>query len=556
MTSLNVDFATAGGLVRAVEGVSLDLHLGEVLGIVGESGSGKSVTCRAITRLLPLSARVSGRILLEGDDILALDENDMRGIRGEKIAMIFQNPSTHLDPLMRIGRQIGEGLRFRLGRNARQARQEAIGLLADVRISEPERRVDSYPHELSGGMKQRAMIAGALACQPRILIADEPTTALDVTVQSAILDLLRDIRHGRDLAMILVSHDLAVIAQMCDRILVMKDGRVVESGEAEEVVQRPQAAYTRILIDSQPEIMARRRSGAGHRAPLRAERPGEAMFRIENLTVEFSGRGGLLSGLLGTAAPATRAVTDLSLEIGHGETLGIVGESGSGKTTLARCLVKLVLPTAGRIWFCGHPICTMSRRDTVDYRRRVQMVFQNPYESLDPRMSAAQAIAEPLLRHRIAKGGAVGHRVRELMGMVELPVSLATRRPRQLSGGQCQRVAIARALAMEPQVLVADEITSALDVTIQSQILGLLQNLRERMGLTIILISHDLGVVRTFCHRAAVMQGGRLVETGAVEDLFGRPGQDYTRQLLAAIPRMPHTDLRGQSQSPPAAANP
>jgi peptide/nickel transport system ATP-binding protein len=541
VTSLSVDFATAEGLVHAVQDVSFDLRAGEALGIVGESGSGKSVTCRAITRLLPASARVCGQVLLDGREVLTLDERGMRELRGSKIAMIFQNPSTHLDPLMRIGRQIGEGLRFRLGRNARQARQDAIDLLADVRINEPDRRVDSYPHELSGGMKQRAMIAAALACRPRILIADEPTTALDVTVQAAILDLLREIRRSRELAMVLVSHDLAVVAQMCDRVLVMKDGRAVEAGDTQQIVRRPRAAYTRALIDSQPEIMARRR-GSGARGSAPANPPGETAFRIENLTVAFSGGGNLLSGLFARAAPAVRAVAGLSLEIRRGETLGIVGESGSGKSTLARSLVKLVQPADGRILFHGRAIDAMSRRETAAYRRRVQMVFQNPYESLDPRMTARQAIAEPLLRHGIVARNAAGRRVQELMGMVELPADLAARRPQQLSGGQCQRVAIARALAMEPEVLVADEITSALDVTIQSQILKLLQDLRERMALTIVLISHDLSVVRTFCHRAAVMQAGWLVESGPVEELFAKPQQDYTRRLIAAVPRMPEAE--------------
>jgi peptide/nickel transport system ATP-binding protein len=538
VTSLSVDFATANGLVRAVQDVSFALRAGEVLGIVGESGSGKSVTCRAITRLLPASARVSGQVLLDGRDLLALDERGMRELRGNEIAMIFQNPSTHLDPLMRIGRQIGEGLRFRLGRNARQARQDAIDLLADVRINEPDRRVDSYPHELSGGMKQRAMIAAALACRPRILVADEPTTALDVTVQAAILDLLREIRRSRALAMILVSHDLAVIAQMCDRVLVMKDGGAVETGDTEQIVRRPRAAYTRALIDSQPEIMARRRVPVAATAhPSR-----ETAFRIEDLTVEFSGGRNLLTGVFSKAAPAVRAVAGLSLEIRRGETLGIVGESGSGKSTLARSLVKLIQPAGGRILFHGRPLGAMCRRETAAYRRRVQMIFQNPYESLDPRMTVRQAIAEPLLRHGIVARNAAGRRVQELMRLVELPVDLAARRPRQLSGGQCQRVAIARALAMEPEVLVADEITSALDVTIQSQILRLLQDLRGRMALTIVLISHDLSVVRTFCHRAAVMQAGRLVESGPVEELFAKPQQDYTRRLIAAVPRMPEAE--------------
>jgi ABC-type glutathione transport system ATPase component len=525
---LAVWFDTPWGEVSAVRDVSLALQPAEALGIVGESGSGKTVTCRSILGLLPANARVAGRITVEDADVIQLSRRELERLRGRRIGMIFQNPSSYLDPVMRVGEQIGEGLRHHFDVPRREARASSIDLLRHVRIADPEGRVDDYPHQLSGGMKQRVMIAGALACRPRILIADEPTTALDVTVQARILELLRALRREERLSLIVVSHDLGVIASICERVIVMKDGLVVEEGRTEEVLRRPSHPYTRELIGANPSLVpatepSRPPSGSG---PL---------ISIEGLSVTFGRRRGRLArAVLGEGRPPVQAVRDVSLSVAEGEALGIVGESGSGKTTLGRAITGLAPPSGGRI---------VLRNDLLTGRRpSIQMVFQDPYASLDPRYSLGRALAEPLRWHRMCPSDQVEARVLELMAAVELPSSLRGRRPHELSGGQCQRVAIARALATEPRALVADEITSSLDVTIQKQILSLLRSLRKRMDLTIILISHDLGVVRSLCDRVAVMREGRLVELGGTAEIMGAPEHAYTRELIAAVPRIPQPE--------------
>jgi ABC-type glutathione transport system ATPase component len=537
--NLGVEFETARGTVTALRGISFQLERGEVLGVVGESGSGKSVACHSIVRLLPRNARVtSGRVLVSGHDVLALSRRDLLALRGQQVAMIFQNPSTHLDPLMTVGDQIGEALRHHLGMGRREARHKAIELLADVRIADPERRVTAFPHELSGGMKQRVMIAAALACEPQVLIADEPTTALDVTVQASILELLKGLRDERGLSIVLVSHDLGVVADICDRVVVMKDGVVVESGARESVLFAPQADYTKRLIAAHPEL-GRARERIAERQDREAP---TALLRVEGLTVEFQSRGPL--ALLG--GHRVKAVDDVSFELLPGDTLGLVGESGSGKSTVARALVGLVRPTAGKVLYRGKPLAELRGDERLAYRRAVQMVFQDPYTSLNPRLTVAETLAEPLLRHGLQSSRSVAKRVLELMEAVELSPALRNRRPHQLSGGQRQRVGIARALSLEPEVLVADEITSALDVTIQAQILELLRRLREEMSLTVLFISHDLGVVDQVCADVAVMSGGRIVERGPSERILANPEQEYTRRLLAAVPRMyPLTPGRG-----------
>jgi ABC-type glutathione transport system ATPase component len=537
--NLGVEFETSRGTVTALRGISFHLERGEVLGLVGESGSGKSVACHSIVRLLPRNARVtSGRVLVSGHDVLALPRRDLLALRGQRVAMIFQNPSTHLDPLMTVGDQVGEALRHHLGMGRRQARRKAIELLASVRIAEPERRVTAFPHELSGGMKQRVMIAAALACEPQVLIADEPTTALDVTVQASILELLKRLRDERGLSIVLVSHDLGVVADICDRVVVMKDGLVVESGERESVLFAPQADYTKRLIAAHPELGRPR-----ERIAEQQDRAGPtALLRVEGLTVEFQSRGAL--ALVG--GHRVKAVNDVTFELLPGDTLGLVGESGSGKSTVARALVGLVRPTAGSVLYRGKPLGELRGDERLDYRRAVQMVFQDPYTSLNPRLTVAETLAEPLLRHGLKSSRNVARRVLELMEAVELSSALKNRRPHQLSGGQRQRVGIARALSLEPEVLVADEITSALDVTIQAQILELLRRLREEMSLTVLFISHDLGVVDQVCADVAVMNMGRIVERGPSERILANPEQEYTRRLLAAVPRMyPLTAGRG-----------
>jgi len=533
--NLAVAFTAGGARVEAVRDVSFTVAAGEVVGIVGESGSGKSVTCRALLGLLPGHARVSGRALLAGRDLLALPEAALGRVRGRLASMIFQNPASHLDPLMTIGQHVAEPLRFHFGETRAAARAKAIELLRAVHIHEPERRVDAYPHELSGGMKQRALIASAIACRPRLLLADEPTTALDVTVQARILELLRELNRAQGLSIVLVSHDLGVVAETCDRVVVMRAGRVVEQGETNEVIARPRHAYTRLLVDSQPSALARRQRA---RAALAA---GPPVLEIEGLEVVF-GRRGLLRGL---GRDAVRALDGVGFTVRAGESFGIVGESGSGKSTIARVITRLVRPARGEVRYRGEPVLSLAGERLTAFRRRVQMVFQNPFDSLNPRMRAADIVAEPIVRHRIADRAAAHARALELMAQVELDPALAGRRPRELSGGQCQRVGIARALALDPELLIADEITSALDVTIQAQILALLERLREARSLTVLYISHDLAVVRLFCQRVAVFQSGRLIETGAVEEVLERPREAYTRTLIASAPRLEPPAERG-----------
>jgi peptide/nickel transport system ATP-binding protein len=537
--NLAVAFETAHGRVSALRGVSFSLSQGEVLGIVGGSGSGKTVACRSIMRLLSPNARIlSGGIAFEGRDMLALDDRELARVRGERVAMIFQNPSTHLDPLMTVGRQVGEALRVHHGLDAAEARRQSIALLTDMRIPEPERRIDAYAHQLSGGMRQRVMIAAALACKPALLLADEPTTALDVTVQAQILDLLKRLRRERGLSIVLVSHDLGVVAQMCDSVVVMKDGKVVESGPVADVIERPRMDYTRRLIASQPALMPPASS---------ATRAGDPILSLDNLRVHFPQSRGMGALLTGRPRHVVRAVDGVSLSLARGETLGIVGESGSGKSTIARAIVGLAPTHSGGVVFAGESVGGLSGAERVRFQRAVQMVFQDPFTSLNPAFTVAQTLAEPLRRHRRCNPAEIPARVADLMRKVELPVELLARRSGQLSGGQRQRVGIARALALEPQLIIADEVTSALDVTIQAQILGLFRKLREAMNLSLVLISHDLAVVRHLCERVAVLRHGRLVEYGATADIFNAPREIYTRELLAAIPRI--TRLSPQSDT-------
>ena len=516
------DLSVAFGPVEAVRGVSFELGRGEVLGIVGESGSGKSVTCRAILGLLPPRARVGGRVLHGGRDLVALSPAGMQEVRGRHVSMIFQNPSSHLDPLMTIGAHVAEPLRRHFGLRRREARARATELLEAVKIREAAARYGAYPHQLSGGMKQRVLIASALACEPEILLADEPTTALDVTVQARILELLRELNRIRGLSTVLVSHDLGVIAEICDRVVVMRHGQIVETGPVADVVTRPRHDYTRLLIGSQPSRL---------KAEPQAAIDQQSLLEIDDLSVHFRTGGAPF-----VRRQPVRALDGVSLAVRAGECFGVVGESGSGKSTLARAVIRLVEPTGGAIRHRGRDVAALSGPDLVTYRREVQMAFQSPYDSLNPRMTAIRTIAEPVWRHGLAGRSEALDRAAELMEQVELPPDLAHRRPRELSGGQCQRVGIARALALSPGLLIADEITSALDVTIQAQILALLRRLRRERNLTILYISHDLAVVRRLCDRVAVFRAGRLVETGPTERVFASPTDPYTAELIAAAP--------------------
>lgn len=513
--NLSVSFPGETGPVRAVKDVSFELEEGEILGIVGESGSGKSVTCRAMLGLLPRRATLGGQILHHGQDLTRPEA--MRAARGREISMIFQNPASHLDPLMTIGDQVAEPLIHHFGMSRTEARTEALKLLDAVQIRDAAGRMRAYPHQLSGGMKQRVLIATALACRPNLLLADEPTTALDVTVQAEILTLLKTLNRERKLTMALVSHDLGVIAEICHRVIVMRHGEIVEAGKIGDLVRAPRHEYTRLLINSQPGRLPQMADKAQETAPV---------IELRNLSVHFPGKG----------PSAVRAVDGVSLSVGQGECLAIVGESGSGKSTVARAVIGLNRPTGGDILYEGKSVIGLTSAAQIDFRRKVQMVFQSPFDSLNPRMTARKTIAEPLWRHGLATRAQAMDRALELMDMVELPRTLADRRPGMLSGGQCQRVGIARALALSPRVLIADEVTSALDVTIQAQILKLLTRLRKEQDLTVIYISHDLTVVRKFCDRVAVFRSGKLVESGETAALFSAPAADYTRDLIAAAP--------------------
>ena len=521
------DLSVRFGETRAVEDVSFDLERGAALGIVGESGSGKSVTCRALMRLLPETARISGSVEFDGRDLLLASRRELETVRGRRIAMIFQSPASHLDPLMRIGDQVAQALRKHMGLHGRTARDEVIRLLHLVRIPEPERWARAYPHQLSGGMKQRAMIAGALACDPDVLLADEPTTALDATVQKSVLDLLVQLRRERNLSMIFVSHDLGAVAQVCDDLLVMRRARLVETGPVAQVIDTPQHEYTKKLISSHPDRLNLRHATAASE--------GNSLVEVQGLRIKYGGR--TFADLIAGREGGFIAVKDVDFHVRPGETLGIVGESGSGKSTMARALVGLIKPAGGTIIFDGKTV-DPAGADRKAYLQNVQLVYQHPNEALSPRMSVHSAIAEPLKRHRLCPADAIADRVRDLMEQVDLSPDLARRLPGQLSGGQCQRVAIARALAFDPRVLIADEVTSALDVTLQAQVMDLLLRIQKERGLTMIFISHDLGVIRRLCNSVIVMRRGEIVEAGATGAVFDSPKEAYTRALIEAIPHL------------------
>jgi peptide/nickel transport system ATP-binding protein len=522
---LSISFDTAHGQVDAVSHVSFTVERGEALGIVGESGSGKSVICRALLNLIASNARViSGKILYDGADVLAMTPADLVKFRGEKAAMIFQNPSTHLDPIMKVGEQVAEGLVIHRGLDTAAASAQAVSLLEQMKIVEAPRRAGAYPHELSGGMRQRVMIAAALACSPQLLVADEPTTALDVTVQAQILALIRQIRAERRFTLILVSHDLGVIGEMCDRIIVMKDGGIVEMGTAAQILQDPQADYTKNLIKSQPSLLP-------EPPPWPQRDKAQPVVSVDALSVHFPLPRSFGDWLKRKPVHVVRAVNDVSFRLARGGSLGVVGESGSGKSTLARAIVGLVTPHSGTLAIAGE--ATGASRARV-----VQMAFQDPYLSLNPAYTVAQTLAEPFVAHHLCAPSQIGEQLRLLLRKVELPEELLQRRSGQLSGGQRQRVGIARALAMSPEILIADEVTSALDVSIQAQVLALFRRLQTELNLTLILISHDLAVVRYLCEDVMVMQAGKVMEYGPTRDVLRAPKTEYTRALLSAVPKL------------------
>ncbi|PZQ83806.1 MAG: ABC transporter ATP-binding protein [Ancylobacter novellus] len=541
---LTVTVSGTEGERTLLDGVSLDLRKGEVLGLVGESGSGKSLLCRSLVQLLPSRALkiTGGSVTLAGRDLLALGEGAMSQVRGAAIGMIFQNPSSHLDPVMSVGDQIAEGLMFHRRLDRAAARAEAIAIMAQVGFTDPARQFANYPHEFSGGMRQRAMIAVALACDPEILIADEPTTALDVTIQAQILRLLLDLRETRGLSIILITHDLGVVAQTCDRIAVMRQGQLVEVGAKRDILARPQHPYTQALIASHPS-MEEAQAPSAPAAENPAPRP---LVEIDDLHVRYPVGGGLF-----TRKRHFSAVDGVSLQIMPGETVGIVGESGSGKSTLARAMLGLAPISDGHVTFDGDSLRLKPGVTLARLRREAAMVFQDPFNSLNPRLTIGETLAEVLRVQGKVAPAAIPARVEELLRLVELDPALAERRPRQLSGGQCQRAGIARALAVEPRLIVADECVAALDVTIQAQIVDLFRRLVKTMDLTLVFIAHDLAIVRHLCERVVVMHHGRIVEEGACAEVFDHPREAYTAALIAAIPDI---DPDRPLHAPPASA--
>ncbi|MGW6604290.1 dipeptide ABC transporter ATP-binding protein [Streptomyces sp. NPDC055036] len=525
---LTVDFPTGepgeAGTVRAVDGLSFTLAAGRAIGLVGESGSGKSTVASALLGLhRGTGARVGGTVRVGGTDVGAASDRELRALRGAVAAMVFQDPLSSLDPYYAVGDQIAEVYRVHTDATRRAARARAVEVLDRVGIPDAARRAGARPHEFSGGMRQRALIAMALACEPRLLIADEPTTALDVTVQAQILDLLHELRRETGMGLLLVTHDVGVAAESVDEVLVMRHGREVERGPVTEVLGAPRDTYTRALLAAVPRVDTPR-TGAAASAP----RPkGEALLEAVDLRREFSrGRG------------TVTAVDGVSLTVHPGETLGIVGESGSGKTTLGRMLVRLLDPSAGRLRYRGTEIATASEKELRPFRRELQMVFQDPVSSLNPRRSVGESVADPLRAAGVLDEGRLVARVRELLDRVGLDPDRYDRYPHEFSGGQRQRVGIARALAAEPRLIVCDEPVSALDVTTQAQVTALLAELQRELGLALVFIAHDLAVVRQVSDRVAVMRDGRIVEQGTVEEVYATPSAAYTRQLLAAVPAL------------------
>ncbi len=506
---------------HALSDVSLSIAANEILCIVGESGSGKSIMANAIMRLLPSEVSIdSGRVMFEGRDLATASTAEMRSVRGAGIAMIFQEPMTALNPLRTIGDQIGEMFSIHTGLSGAAIRTKVLALLEDVRIPDPKSAARAYPHELSGGQRQRAMIAMALALDPRILIADEPTTALDVTTQAQILALVRDLQKRKKTAVVFITHDFGVVAEIADRVAVMQHGSIVEQGDAASILNDPQHPYTKQLIAAVPPLTS----------PPPRKLSDDIILTIDNVSKTYR-----TGGFLGRGARVTPAVRDVSLKLPRGATLGIVGESGSGKSTLARCIVRLIDPDIGSIVLDGKDWAKMTREDVRRETRHIQMVFQDPFASLNPRRKAGDLVAQGPIVHGAPRAKAIAE-AKELFALVGLDPSAIDRFPHEFSGGQRQRIGLARALALRPSVLVADEAVSALDVSVQAQVLKLLAGLRQRLGLSIVFITHDLRVAAQICDLVAVMKDGEVVEQGLAGDVFGRPRHPYTQALLESIP--------------------
>jgi peptide/nickel transport system ATP-binding protein len=559
--NLSVDFVTDQQTTNAVKNISLHINRGEILAIVGESGSGKSVTSLSILQLLPKPPAhyPNGKILFsEGgnkvSDLLNASAKELQQIRGHKIAMIFQEPMTSLNPVMSCGKQVMEALLIHKKISSSEAKKQTIEWFEKVKLPEPGKIFNRYPHELSGGQKQRVMIAMATCCHPSLLICDEPTTALDVTVQKTILQLIKELQQQENMGVIFITHDLGVVAEIADRVAIMYKGEIVEQNTAQNIFDHPQNSYTKALIACRPamhpknerlsmvsdfmesEAGGQRSEVGSQKFEARHQTSDIVLAKVENLVVQFPGK----ANLLGKPKSYFTAVDDVSFEILKGETLGLVGESGCGKTTLGRALLRLIEPTSGRIVYKDSDITQLSKQQLKDLRKDVQLIFQDPYSSLNPRLTIGDAIAEPIKITGIEKNiREQKKKVAELLERVSLSSNMINRYPHEFSGGQRQRIVIARALSMNPGFIVCDESVSALDVSVQAQVLNLLNELRRELGLTMLFISHDLSVVRYMCDRIMVMNKGKIIESGPAEDVYYRPQNQYTKQLIEAIPKTP-----------------
>ncbi|MEQ4518334.1 ABC transporter ATP-binding protein [Pseudarthrobacter sp. B907] len=559
---LSVDFGVDKKWVPAAIGLNYEVRAGEVLAIVGESGSGKSASSMALLGLLPSNSRVSGSVKLAGKELLGTNEANIRAVRGKDVAVIFQEPMTALNPVYTVGSQIVETIRLHNEVSPDQARERALRMLELVELPDPEKAFKSYPHQLSGGQRQRAMIAQSLSCDPKLLIADEPTTALDVTVQAEILDLMRNLRNKLDSAIVLITHDMGVVADLADRIAVMRRGLIVETGTADEIFHNPQHEYTQALLAAVPhlgqgaendgdvdvtaalaaatqaeiqaiprsELLRRERENAAALAAAETVKPqGDPVLELTDVAIEYPKQG---------RVPAFRAVEGANLAIYPGQVVGLVGESGSGKTTIGRAAVGLLPVAAGTMKVVGQDISAAKKngRQLHEMRRHVGMVFQDPSSSLNPRLPIGESIGEPMFLAGVAKGAALQSRIEALLDQVELPRDYRNRYPHELSGGQKQRVGIARALSLKPKLMVADEPTSALDVSVQAKVLELFQNLQKELGFACLFVTHDLAVVDVLADRICVMQRGRIVEQGSRDQILRNPQEPYTQRLLAAVP--------------------
>ena len=560
---LKVSFRTGNQWSPVVHGISFDIKAGETVAIVGESGSGKSVTALSLMRLLPpLNSKIEGNAAFNGASLTQIDDSAMRHIRGNEIAMIFQEPMTSLNPSLTIGFQLAEVLMTHRGMSREKAEAEAVHLMERVRIPSAATRVKDYPHRLSGGMRQRVMIAMALACKPKLLIADEPTTALDVTIQAQILDLIKELQKEEGMAVLFITHDMGVVAEIADRTIVMLHGNIVETGDTADIFTAPEHPYTRALLSAVPKLGSMK----GESAPLKFPEidrttgfPVEAteedhssakqetsaaaprtVLEVRNLRKYFD----LPKSLFRQPAGRVHAVENVSFSIKAGETLSLVGESGCGKSTTGRSIIRLNEPTSGEILLNGENILGISQTQFRDKRRQMQLIFQDPFASLNPRMKIGDAVAEPMIVHGLASASQARERARELLDQVGLNPAMYDRYPHEFSGGQRQRICIARTLALDPQIIIADEAVSALDVSIKAQVVNLMLELQDKLDLAFLFISHDMAVVERISHRVAVMYLGEIVEIGARESIFSNPQHPYTKRLLSAVP-VPDPATRG-----------